>query len=116
MSKAEEAVETILGKEMPEVMKRLGRYNATVMADGAISAKHKELMSLAIALGLSCHPSCINFHIAGSLAGGATKQEILETMAVAMFIGGGRSVVCTIEALPFLNEKTKGIEPVKDLD
>lgn len=110
---AKKAVENAFAKEMPQIMMGLSNYFNSVMTEGALTIKQKELIALAISVALACRPSCINAHIAQALNLGASKKEILEAISVAMFVGGGRAVACAVEATPFLNEKAPGIEPVK---
>jgi AhpD family alkylhydroperoxidase len=61
---------------------------ARTLADGALSQKHKELIALGISVCEKCY-GCIEYHVAAALEHGATREEIEETAAVAVCLGGG---------------------------
>jgi AhpD family alkylhydroperoxidase len=63
--------------------------------------KVKKLMALAIAVVVRCD-GCISIHVYDALAAGATREEIIEAIGVAILMGGGPSVVygnTSLEAL-----------------
>jgi len=55
--------------------------------DGALSAKTKELMGLAVSMAMRCN-DCVLYHIDRSIQEGATEQELFETFNVALIVGG----------------------------
>ena len=55
--------------------------------DGALNAKTKELMGLAVSMALRCN-DCIFYHIDRSIQEGASKEELMETFNIALIIGG----------------------------
>jgi AhpD family alkylhydroperoxidase len=57
---------------------------------GALDQKTKELIALACSMVQNCY-GCIEHHTTQALALGATRQEIAETVAVGLIIGGGPS-------------------------
>ena len=59
---------------------------------GALDVKQKELIALGIAITIHCE-GCIACHIQSVLKSGATKEEIVETIGVAILMGGGPSIV-----------------------
>jgi AhpD family alkylhydroperoxidase len=63
-------------------------------AEGSISTKHKQLIALGIAIYADCE-SCMECHIKDALAAGVTKEEIIETIGVAMEMGGGPATVAS---------------------
>ena len=77
-----------LGREMPGVMGSFGKFSAEVLKDGALSTKTKELISVALAVGLTCE-YCIRFHVPKAVEAGANRAEILETAGVSMLMAGG---------------------------
>jgi len=77
-----------LGKEIPGVMGGFGRFSAEVLKDGALSTKTKELISVALAVGLTCE-YCISFHVPKAVEAGANRAEILEAAGVSMMMAGG---------------------------
>ena len=94
-----------LGAEAPEVMNSFMGLHEAATADGALSKRTKELMALAIAITVRCD-GCIAFHVKDALEAGASRGEIVETIGVAIMMGGGPSVVYGSEALAALEQFT----------
>jgi AhpD family alkylhydroperoxidase len=67
-------------------------------SEGALPTKTKELIALSIGIAVHCD-GCIAYHVHDALAAGATRDEIVETIGVAVMMGGGPSVVYGCEAL-----------------
>jgi AhpD family alkylhydroperoxidase len=61
---------------------------ASALQDGALSRKQKELIALGISITQNCFP-CVEYHVSAALDCGATREEILEAVAVAVVLGGG---------------------------
>ncbi len=59
---------------------------------GVLDEKTKELMSVALSVVLRCD-GCIAFHVKKALDAGATKDEIVESVFVAVAMGGGPSLI-----------------------
>jgi AhpD family alkylhydroperoxidase len=55
--------------------------------NGALNAKTKELIGLAVSMSLRCN-DCILYHIDRAIEEGATEQELYETFNVALIVGG----------------------------
>ncbi len=72
-------------------------------ADGALNSKSKELMALSISIAIRCD-DCIVFHLRAALSHGASRDEVIETISVAIEMGGGPSVVYGGRALAALEE------------
>ncbi len=90
-----------LGVEIPEVMQGFGSLHAACFKPGVLDVKTKELVALGIAVSIRCD-GCIAFHVHDALKAGATKQEIAETVSVAIVMGGGPSVMYGVEAMQAL--------------
>ena len=82
----------------PDVLGGFRTILAKATADGALDPKTKELMALAIAVALRCE-GCITFHTRAVLQKGASREEVVETLEVAVEMGGGPAVVYGGEAL-----------------
>ncbi len=95
-----------MGKSIPDTMTAFGKLHHTNAIDGALSAKTKELIALGIAITVRCD-GCIAFHIHDALRVGATKEEIMDTIGVAILMGGGPSVMYGCEALEALQQFEK---------
>ena len=81
-----------LGGEAPDVMAGFTRLHEASTAEGALTAKPKELIALAIGITVRCD-GCIAYHVHDALAAGATREELVETIGVAVMMGGGPSGV-----------------------
>lgn len=91
------------GKENPEIMKGFGAIHKTCSSEGALSAKEKELIALAIAIAVHCE-GCIACHVKDALKAGANHNQIVEVIGVAILMGGGPSLVYGTMALEALKE------------
>lgn len=90
-----------LFRAAPATMKPYSQLVGAVSGDGALSGRIKELMALSIAIAIRCE-DCIVFHLRGALQHGASKDEIIESISVAIEMGGGPSVVYGSRALAAL--------------
>ena len=88
-----------LGKELQGPMTGFGQLHKAAVADGALSAKVKELIALAIAVSARCE-GCIAFHTHSALKAGASRPEILD----AVLMGGGPSAMYACEAQEALEQ------------
>lgn len=90
--------------QVPEIARAFGSLFQSLIKPGALSVREKELIALGMALALRCVP-CINTHVEKSLKAGATREQILETAAVAVVMQGGPAFTTlpkVIEALDAL--------------
>lgn len=85
-------------KTQSEAMRGFAQLAQASMAEGAISAKHKELIALAIGVSQHCS-GCIGFHVKALHKLGGSRQELEEMLAVAVYMGGGPSLMYAAEAL-----------------
>jgi AhpD family alkylhydroperoxidase len=92
--------------EIPNTMAGFGQLHSAAVAPEALDRKTKELIALSIGITLRCN-GCIAFHVHDALQAGANRQEMLETIGVAIMMGGGPSMVYGCEALEALNQFEK---------
>lgn len=85
-------------KTQSEAMQGFGQLSRAAMAEGAISAKNKELIAMGIAVTQHCS-GCIGFHVKALQKLGATRTELEEMLAVCVYMGGGPALMYTAEAL-----------------
>jgi AhpD family alkylhydroperoxidase len=102
-----------LGDELPGLMNTFGRLHHSATGEGALSTKVKELIALAIGITVRCN-GCIAYHVHDALKAGASREEILETVGVAILMGGGPSVVYGTEAMTALDQLDAG-PPERDV-
>ncbi len=99
-----------LGSDIPSVMQAFSALHESSIKAGALDSKTKELIALGIAITVRCD-GCISFHVHDALKAGARKEEIAETVSVAILMGGGPSVVYGVEAMQALSQYLdQGIE------
>ncbi|MCB0345739.1 MAG: carboxymuconolactone decarboxylase family protein [Bdellovibrionales bacterium] len=91
---------------LKDIQSRLGKLGAVIkphmaayselhkaaVADGALSPKVKELMALASSICMRCE-GCILFHLNAAIKAGASKEEVAESIGVAVQMGGGPAVI-----------------------
>ncbi|MFD0797320.1 carboxymuconolactone decarboxylase family protein [Maribacter chungangensis] len=92
-----------LGTRIPATMKAFTALHKASTAKGVLPSKTKELIALGIAITVRCD-GCIAYHVYDSLQAGASSEEVLETIGVAVMMGGGPSVVYGCEAMEALDE------------
>ncbi len=94
---------TDLASGQPGVMKSFAALSDAASAAGQLDEKTKELIAVGIAVINRCD-ECIAVHVQEALAAGASKQEIIETLGVAIMMGGGPAVMYSTHALAALKE------------
>jgi len=87
-----------LRKGIPDTMKGFSAMAAAATADGALDPKTKELIATAIGVAVRCD-GCIAFHTKAARKQGASREEVLETLGMAVYMGGGPSMVYAAQAL-----------------
>ncbi len=80
-----------IGDLAPEAFKAFVAFDAAALKEGAIPAKYKELMAVAVALTTQC-PYCIEIHAQKAKKAGATEQELAETTLVAAALRAGAAM------------------------
>ena len=83
---------------MPDPAKGFAELAKAAIAPGALDSKTKELIALAIGITARCD-GCLAFHTKAAKKYGATREEVVETIAVALYMGGGPSMIYGAEAL-----------------
>lgn len=92
-----------LYKAVPDVMRSFQGLMSAVGKEGVLSVKTKELMALAIAISSKCE-GCLVFHVQNAIKHGASREEVAETIAVSIEMGGGPSTVYGGKALAAFDE------------
>ena len=89
----------------PEVYKGFGAMHAAAFKAGALDAKTKELIALAIGITTHCD-GCIAAHARGAARNGATEAEVAEMIGVAISMNGGPGTVYGPRAFAAFREFT----------
>jgi AhpD family alkylhydroperoxidase len=92
-----------LSGNLPGTMRAFTGLHKQATADGALDRKTKELIALGMALSINCG-GCVAYHVKQALESGASREEILEAIGVAVMMGGGPAVVYGCEALAALDQ------------
>lgn len=87
-----------LRQDIPDVMKGFGQLASAASAEGALSAKTKELIAMALGVAARCD-ACIGFHAKALVKMGTTKKELEEVLGMAVYMGGGPSLMYAADAL-----------------
>lgn len=90
-------------KEAKDHMTAFDTMAKAAMAPGVLSELHKELIATGIAVSTRCD-GCIGFHVKSLVRLGATREQINEMLAVAVYMGGGPSLMYAAEVLHAFEE------------
>ena len=92
-----------LRKGVPDAMAGFGALAKGALHTGALSELHKELIALAIGVAGHCD-GCIGFHAKALVRVGAKREEVMEALAVAVYMGGGPSLMYAANAVQAFDE------------
>jgi AhpD family alkylhydroperoxidase len=103
---------TKLGGELPGPMSGFARLHRKGVEDAALSRKIKELMAVAISIATGCE-GCIVYHTHDAIQAGATREELLETIGVAILMGGGPASIYATYAMHAIEQLMQGAQSEK---
>jgi AhpD family alkylhydroperoxidase len=92
-----------LREQIPDVLSGYAAMQRAVLADGALPARIKELIALAIAVTRECD-GCIAAHALGAARRDATEEEVAEALGVAIMMNGGPGTVWAPRAFAAFRE------------
>ena len=92
-----------LRQSVPDAMAGFSAMARGALKPGALSEVHKELIALAIGVAGHCD-GCIGFHAKALVRLGAKREEVMEALAVAVYMGGGPSLMYAAEAVHAFDE------------
>jgi AhpD family alkylhydroperoxidase len=81
-----------IGALSPDTLKGYQVLSSAGNKADLLGAKVRELIALAVAVTTHCD-GCITTHVAQALKHGATKEEIAETLGVAVALNAGAAMV-----------------------
>jgi 4-carboxymuconolactone decarboxylase len=88
----------------PELARKFFDWYGAVFAEGALSAREKSLIALAVAHAVQC-PYCIDAYTSDCLEKGADLPQMTEALHVAAAIRGGASLVHGVQMLNHTHQK-----------
>lgn len=96
------AIDT-LRKSAPGPMQAFSALAREALKPNALDLKTKELLAIAIAIATRCD-GCVGFHVKAAIKAGATREEVLETCSLAIYMGAGPSMIYAAETLRAFDE------------
>jgi AhpD family alkylhydroperoxidase len=102
-----------LRRAIPEVYAGYRQMHAAAFAAGALDAKTKELIALALAVSKQCD-GCIASHARGAVRTGASPEEVAEALGVAIAMNGGPGTVYGPRAFAAFREFADAARPDQD--
>jgi AhpD family alkylhydroperoxidase len=87
-----------LRRDSPETMQGFSAMAQAATKTGALDRKTKELIALAIGVAVRCD-GCIGFHMETLVKLGASRAEVEEALGMAVYMGGGPSLMYAADAL-----------------
>lgn len=103
-----------LGQGAPDAMAGFSAMARGALKAGVLSELHKELIALAIGVAGHCD-GCIGFHVKSLVRLGARREEVMEALAVAVYMGGGPSLMYAAEAVHAYEEFSDGATAAVDV-
>ena len=94
---------TALRTHNAEVMQGFGALSKAALAPGTLDEKTKELIAMAIGVANRCD-ACLGFQAKALVRLGATPEEFREMLGVAVYMGGGPSLMYAANALAAFEE------------
>ena len=88
----------VLRTDITDTMQGFSALAQAAMKDGALDKKTKEFIALAIGVATRCD-GCIGFHAEALVKLGATRGEFEEVLGIAVYMGGGPSLMYAADAI-----------------
>lgn len=89
--------------EIPETMQGFATMASGALKAGAIDELHKELIALAIGVTARCD-ACIAFHVKALVRLGVSREQLMETLGICTYMGGGPALMYAAEAVHAYDE------------
>jgi alkylhydroperoxidase/carboxymuconolactone decarboxylase family protein len=81
-----------MGEKASQLWDNFMQYYGSVFAEGALTAREKSLIALAVAHAVQC-PYCIDSYTQDCLSKGVDEEQMTEAVHVAAAIRGGATLV-----------------------
>lgn len=94
---------TKVARAIPNAFRAFREMRDTIISDGKLSVKEKELIAVGIAVSIRCH-YCVARHIKNALDVGASREEIAEAISVSILMGGGSALTYAAEAMNIIDQ------------
>jgi AhpD family alkylhydroperoxidase len=97
-----------LRNDIPDVMKGFSEMARAASRAGVLDMKTKELIALALGVAAHCD-ACIGFHVQALVKLGASKAELEEALGMAVYMGGGPSLMYSANAVAAFDEFSNAV-------
>ena len=96
-----------MGKLSPDTLHGYQELSNAGAKAGALDAKTRELIALAVAVTRQCD-GCITVHTDAAVRHGASREEIAEALGVAVAVNAGAALVYSARVLDAYTSRTAG--------
>lgn len=93
----------------PEMFDAISSMDEAVLKEGRLSAKNKRLIAMCMSAQMQCD-ACVDVHARAAMYLGATKEEVMEALFVAMLVGGAPSLSAARRTIKFLKGEIDPLE------
>ena len=93
----------------PEMLETISNLDKVILRDGKLSEKNKRLIAMCMAAQAQCEP-CVDVHARAAMYLGATKEEVMEALFVAMLVGGAPCLSAARRTIRFLRGEIDPLE------
>jgi AhpD family alkylhydroperoxidase len=90
----------------PDIIKGYAELHHANSNSVHLDAKARELIALAVAVTLRCD-GCINAHSEAAVKAGASKDEVVEALSVAIMVNAGAAMVYSARTMDAFDAYTK---------
>jgi AhpD family alkylhydroperoxidase len=96
-----------IARTSPDIVRGYRTLSEAGSKTGKLDAKTRELIALAVAVSLRCD-GCITVHTDAAAKHGATKEELIEALGVAITVNAGAALVYSARTVDAFAAKTVG--------
>ena len=94
-----------LGEAAPALLEGFDALDGAAARGGALDAKTRELIALAVAVTTRCD-GCIAVHSAAAKKAGASRAELAEALSVAIALNAGAALVYSARAFDAFEQQS----------
>ncbi|MGH8042383.1 MAG: carboxymuconolactone decarboxylase family protein [Rudaea sp.] len=96
-----------IGKLSPDTVRGYAQLGNAGSKTNKLDAKTRELIALGVAVTRQCD-GCITVHIDAAVRHGATREEVMEALGVAIAVNAGAALVYSARTLDAYAARTTG--------
>jgi AhpD family alkylhydroperoxidase len=92
-----------LRADIPDTMRGFSAMAQAATKDGALDKTTKELIAMALSVAARCDP-CVGYHAKALVDLGASRAQVAEALGMAVYMGGGPSLMYAAKASAAFDE------------